>query len=74
MKPSTSPNEHGWPARSALLPKPLKAGAFWSAVLLPFCSFALFLGGLGTRTEYLLFGSLVLANVAALIIGHGYGR
>lgn len=74
MNPSTSPNEHGRPARSASLPEPLKAGAFWSAVLLPFCSLALFLGGLGTRTEYLLFGSLVVANVAALIVGHGYGR
>jgi len=74
MNPSTSTNEHARSPRRASLPEPIEAGAFWLAVLLPFCSLALFLGGLGTTSEYLLFGSLVSANVAALIVGHGYGR
>ncbi|CCQ36205.1 uncharacterized protein Nmlp_2033 [Natronomonas moolapensis 8.8.11] len=74
MNPSTPTNERGPPARSPSVPEPLRAGAFWSAVLLPFCSLALLASGLGTTAEYLLFGSLVAANVAALIAGHGYGR
>lgn len=74
MSPSTPTNERG-PARSgSSLPAPIKAGAFWSAVLLPFCSLALLIGGLGTPLEYVAFVALVVANVLALIAGHGYGR
>ena len=74
MSPSTSTNERGPRTRSPSIPEPLKAGAFWSAVLLPFWSRALLVSGVGTTAEYLLFGSLGAANVVALIAGHGYGR
>ena len=74
MSPSTPTNERRSPSPSLSLPEPLRAAAFWAAVLLPLCSLALVFVGIETTTEYLLFGALVAANVAALIVGHGYGR
>lgn len=74
MTSSTSTDERA-PARSDLsLPPSVTAVAFWSAVLLPFCSLALLFGGLGTTLEYVGFIALVVANVLALVAGHGYGK
>lgn len=72
MTPSTSTGERGSGTTNAL-PRPVRAAAFWSAVLLPFCAFALLASGLETTTEYLFFISVVAANIAALVVGHGYG-
>lgn len=72
MAPSTSTAERG-SGTTGSLPRPVRAAAFWSAVLLPFCAFALLASGLETTTEYLFFLSVVAANVAALVIGHSYG-
>lgn len=74
MTPSASTNEHTPAARTSFLPEPVRAGAFWLAVLLPFLSVGLLVGGIGTTMEYLLFVVLVAANVVALIAGHGYRR
>ena len=74
MTPSTPANEPSPTRSEPSLPPSVKAGAFWAAVLLPFCSLALLLGGLGTTVEYIGFIALVVVNVVALIVGHGYGR
>ncbi len=74
MTPSTSASEHTSTRETSLIPEPVRAGAFWSAVLLPFFSVGLLVGGLGTTTEYLLFVGLVTTNVVAVVVGHGHGR
>ena len=51
----------------------IRAGAFWAAVLLPFCALALLASGLSTTTEYVSFVSLVVVNLVALVAGHDYG-
>ena len=75
MSPSTSTNDHGVVAteRSAV-PAPVKAGAFWAAVILPFCSLALLYSGLDTGVDYVTLASLLLGNVVALVVGHDYAQ
>lgn len=51
---------------------PVRAAAFWAAIVLPFLSVALVATGIGTDPSTL--GSLLTANVAALLVGHGYRR
>jgi hypothetical protein len=72
MTPSTPTNDRRAPA-SASLPAPVRAGAFWAAVVLPFCAFGLLAIGLSSNVEYAAFVALVTANVLALIVGHDYG-
>lgn len=71
MTPSTTTNEHGARSATASLPAPVLAGAFWLAVLLPFCSLAVLAGGIASVTSP-IFASLLAANVVALIVGHGH--
>lgn len=75
MSPSTSTNEPG-PVSMGVssVPTPLKAGAFWAAVLLPFCSLALVATGLDAPTDYATLVALLFGNVAALVVGHDYGQ
>lgn len=73
MTPSTSTNGRG-ASRVGSIPTPIRAGAFWSAVLLPFCALVLLASGLSSTVEYLLFVSLVAANVVALVVGHDYAN
>jgi hypothetical protein len=73
MAPSTPTNERSTPA-AASLPTPIRAGAFWAAVVLPFCALALLASGLSTTTGYIAFVSLVAVNIVALVAGHGYGE
>ena len=73
MTPSTTTNEHGAPSASASLPDPVLAGAFWLAVLLPFCSLAVLAAGIAPVASP-MFASLLAANVVALVVGHGYRR
>lgn len=73
MSPSTSANEHHSLAPWSL-PASLKAGAFWSAVLLPFCILALLTVGLETTLHYAALVLLVGVNVLALVVGHDYGE
>ncbi len=74
MSPSTSTTDRGTVSTTPSLPGPLKAGAFWSAVLLPFCALFLIASGLDTPAEYLSFVGLIVANLVALVVGHDYGQ
>lgn len=47
-----------------------RAGAFWTAVALPFLNGALLLDGLSTAAETTAFAALLVANVLALYLGH----
>jgi hypothetical protein len=49
----------------------LQATAFWSAVAMPFLYVPLLLGGL-TSGEAATFVGLLVANAAALVLGHGH--
>ena len=52
---------------------PLQALSFWTAVLLPLAYLPLVANGLqGGETSVLL--TLVVANAAALVLGHGHAR
>jgi hypothetical protein len=46
-----------------------RATAFWSAVALPFAAIGLL--AVGTSPAWI--GFLLLCNVVALVVGHGYG-
>lgn len=53
--------------------EPLRALSFWTAVLLPLAYLPLVANGLGPgETTVLLV--LVVANAAALVLGHGHAR
>ena len=61
-------------SRFGPLRSPVKAGAFWAAVLLPFCTLGLLASGLETPTGYALLAALLAGNVLALVVGHNYRR
>lgn len=50
---------------------PVRAIGFWTAVLLPFVLLALVATGIAQQSPLLLTG-LVVANVAALVVGRDY--
>lgn len=73
MSPSTSTNDPGMATgKPSGLRKRLRAGAFWAAVLLPFCILALLATGLDTTADYLTLATLLAGNVLALFVGHDY--
>ena len=75
MSPSTPTNDHGvFPAEESSVPTPVKAVAFWAAVVLPFCSLALLASGLETGLDYATLVGLLTGNVVALVVGHDYGQ
>jgi hypothetical protein len=49
---------------------PVRASAFWAAIVLPFVSLALMATGHVASASS--FGSVLAANVAAFVVGHGY--
>ncbi|WP_250137825.1 hypothetical protein [Halorientalis salina] len=57
----------------ARLRSAVTAAAFWLAIPLPFLYVPVLFSGLDGRSEYLLFGALLLAHVTALSLGHPYG-
>ncbi|GAB6861872.1 hypothetical protein ACFR97_10930 [Haloplanus litoreus] len=64
-----------WPLRRSLevVAAPLRFIAFWAAVALPFLYLPLLAGGLEGQ-QLTVFVGLLLANVAALVLGHEHGR
>lgn len=52
---------------------PLRAAAFYAAILLPFLYLPLLAGGLSS-SALAVFVGLLLANAAALVLGHGHGQ
>lgn len=74
MSPSTPTNDSSMAGgERSLLRKHLLAGAFWAAVLLPFCILALLASGLVTTSDYVTLAALLVGNVLALLVGHDYG-
>jgi hypothetical protein len=53
---------------------PLRAGAFWAAVALPFVQLSLLATDLGTAVGADVIVALLLANAFALLVGHSYRR
>ena len=54
------------------LKTPVQALSFWSAIGLPFVQLTLLIQGLENAESVLLFFGLLVLNVVALYIGHGY--
>jgi hypothetical protein len=54
--------------------RPVRALAFWLAVVLPFAYLSLLVGGIGTDSELFTFAGLVAANAVALLVGHDHHR
>ena len=52
----------------------LRAGAFWSAVVLPVVAVAILWSGLDSVGSWTLFGSVLLVNAVALYVGHPHCR
>jgi hypothetical protein len=50
---------------------PLRFLAFWASILLPLTYLPLLHGGI-TGSELTVLAALLVANVVALIVGHGY--
>lgn len=53
---------------------PLQFLSFWSAIALPFVHLPLLAQGLGDPQTTLAFLVLLVVNVCALYVGHGYKR
>ena len=51
---------------------PLKRLAFYAAIVLPFLHVPLLVTGLQTETVTIAFGTLLVLNVVALLVGHYY--
>lgn len=52
---------------------PLRAASFYAAIVLPLLYLPLLAGGLSASRLTVLVG-LLLANAAALVLGHGHGQ
>jgi hypothetical protein len=50
----------------------LRAGGFWAAVCLPFLHVPLLLTGLDSTGDAAAFAALLVANLLALVVGHGH--
>jgi len=51
---------------------PVRTVSFWAAVTMPFLSLPLLATGLDSPVEVVVFLSLVVLNVAALVVGHSH--
>lgn len=63
-----------WQLDLAVVFQTIEAIAFWLAIALPFLHVPLILNGLETTGQVVTFLLLLLVNVLALFIGHGYKR
>jgi len=72
MAPSTPRHGLRPSATLAALLVPIRAVAFWAAILLPFLTVALV--AMGYRADPPALGTLLVAYVAAVVVGHGYRR
>ena len=59
---------------TAAITRPLEAIAFWSAIALPFLYIPLLIYGLDTGGRVAVFLGLIVLNVIAFVLGHGYNR
>jgi len=72
MSTSTSPVGQLPSIDPSTLLWPIRAVAFWAAIIMPFVSVGLVANGVGADPATL--GSLLAANVGAFVLGHGYRR
>lgn len=77
LSPATSAdahlrNVHHRIARS--LKAPVQFLSFWAAIVLPFAHVALLANGLDGLGTIATFSALLVANVVALYVGHGYNQ
>lgn len=70
---STAGSEYSRSVLRAAVEPPLRALAFWAAVVLPFVLLSLVALGVAQQSPALLTG-LVTANVAALVFGKEYNQ
>lgn len=71
---SVSDGLPSWLPSLGTLRTPLEAGAFWSAIVLPFLHVPLLFTGLETTGQLLTFLGLLGLNVIAFIVGRDYNR
>jgi hypothetical protein len=70
---STAGDKYGASTLRAAIEYPLRALAFWAAVVLPFVLLGTLVVGIAQQSPAVLTG-LVSANVAALVLGKEYNR
>ena len=73
MGASNPRTRHPMSVAASVLLRPVRAAAFWTAVLLPFCALALVAVGKMEPTLPTM-ARVVGLYVAALIVGHGHRR
>ncbi|RQG92959.1 hypothetical protein EA462_01710 [Natrarchaeobius halalkaliphilus] len=71
--PDADPQGEGRPLRRSLK-GPAQFLSFWVAIALPFVHVPLLSRGLGDPRVTLAFFTLLVLNVLALYVGHGYNR
>ncbi len=75
MAPSSPETEPRLPRRLVRsLRGPVQFLSFWAAITLPFLHVPLLLGGLDGFGVTLAFLGLLIANLVALYVGHGYNQ
>lgn len=78
LTPSSPETEHQPAARLRRLGRslmgPIQFVSFWFAIALPFLHVPLLMGGLDGPNVTLAFLGLLVANLVALYVGHGYNQ
>jgi len=72
--PSTRSDAGPLRRAATLVRDPVQRLAFWSAVLIPFSYLPVLALGIDGTRGALLLAALFVANVAALVVGHGHNR
>ncbi|SEQ76051.1 hypothetical protein [Natrinema salaciae] len=70
--PETEPHREYYDRIVRSLKGPVQFLSFWAAIALPFVYLPLLTQGLGDPTVIVAFVTLLVANVFALYVGHGY--
>lgn len=70
----TLPNHDWWTNIRQTSTWLVRATGFWLSVALPFLYLPLLIRGFAGRGEMLAFAGLVVLNLVALVVGHGYRR
>ncbi|WP_255191204.1 hypothetical protein [Natronobeatus ordinarius] len=78
LSPSSPETDHQSGARlrrfARSLKGPVQFVSFWAAIALPFLHVPLLAGGLNGLNVTLAFLGLLVANLLALYVGHGYNQ
>lgn len=63
-----------WIRLADTVKEPLQFVSFWAAIGLPLVHVGLLVQGLETTDRVVLFAALILVNLLALYVGHGYNQ